>query len=595
MARNKFDIDETLETPFSLQHLKRSFVYIAKYKKKMITALGVQAVASAVSLLSPVLIQQALDVAVPNKDVPLLLMLTGGLVLAVATVILLVTIRARIMAVVGQDIISDIRMDLFIHLQELPFSYFDNRPHGKILVRVVQYVNNVCDLLSNGIINFFLEFINLIFIAVFMFSMNAQLAWIIVAGLPLFLIIAAILKPAQRKAWQRFSNKNSNLNAYLQESLNGMKVTQIFTREETNLGIFRKLCYASRDTMLHASVVSNLTWYSSNNISQLVTIFVYIGGAYWCTPMITFGTLLAMVDYGNRFWSPINNLANLYNNFINTIAYLERIFETIDEPVEVCNAPDAVELPEISGAVSFEHVVFGYEQGQCVLDDLSFSVQPGENIALVGPTGAGKSTVVNLLSRFYNLNDGAIKVDGYDIAKVTLHSLRSQMGIMLQDSFIFSGTILDNIRYGRLDATEDEVMEAAKRVGAHNFIMEMEDGYRTEVNERGSRLSQGQKQLIAFARTLLSDPAILILDEATSAIDTKTERLLQEGIQVLLKGRTSFIIAHRLSTIKSCDRILYIADRNIVEAGSHNELIAKHGAYYELYTAQLADQEPVAV
>ena len=379
------------------------------------------------------------------------------------------------------------------------------------------------------------------------------------------------------------------MNAYLQESLNGMKVTQIFTREEMNYGIFDRLCNAVRSTMMHASIVSNFTWYFSQNISQLVSIFLYIAGVYWCSPMISFGTLVAMVSYSDRFWGPINNLANLYNNFINTIAYLERIFETIDEPVDIDDAPDAVELPPIKGSVEFSHVVFGYETGHTVLNDVNFKVEPGQNIALVGPTGAGKSTVVNLLSRFYNLNSGAILVDGYDISKVTLHSLRAQMGIMLQDSFIFSGTIRDNIRYGRLDATDAEIEEAAKRVRAHDFIVGIEDGYDTEVNERGSRLSQGQKQLVALARTLLSDPKILILDEATSAIDTKTEKLLQEGIAELLKGRTAFIIAHRLSTIKSCDRIMYVAHQNIVESGTHDELIAKHGAYYELYTAQLTN------
>ena len=589
MARNKYDVDETLETPFSLEHLKRSFVYIRKHKKKIILSIFLQIIASLASLTHPLIFQEAMDVAVPNKDMRYLFFLAGFMLLTTAVIITMVTIRARIMTRVGQDIISDIRMDLFVHLQKLPFSYFDNRPHGKILVRVVHYVNNVCDLLSNGILTFVLELLNLIFIGVFMFLLNWQLALIILAGLPLFIAIAILLKPAQRRAWQRFSNKNYNLNAYLQESINGMKVTQIFTREETNYGIFDRLCTAAQQTLMHASVVSNLTWYASQNISQLVSICLYIAGVYWCTPMISFGTLVAMVSYSDRFWGPINNLANLYNNFINTIAYLERIFETIDEPVEIDDAPDAVELPPIQGAVEFSHVVFGYEAGQTVLNDVNFTVRPGENIALVGPTGAGKSTVVNLLSRFYNLNSGAILVDGYDISKVTLHSLRSQMGIMLQDSFIFSGTIRDNIRYGRLDATDAEIEEAARRVRAHDFIVEMEQGYDTEVNERGSRLSQGQKQLVALARTLLSDPKILILDEATSAIDTKTEKLLQEGIAELLKGRTAFIIAHRLSTIKSCDKIMYVAHQNIVESGTHDELIAKHGAYYDLYTAQLTN------
>ncbi len=271
------------------------------------------------------------------------------------------------------------------------------------------------------------------------------------------------------------------------------------------------------------------------------------------------------------------------------MAYLERIFEMIDEPVLVDDAPDATELPPIKGDVTFDDVTFSYDGSINVLEHFNLDVKAGESIALVGPTGAGKTTVVNLISRFYNINSGRVLVDGHDISKVTLHSLRAQMGIMLQDSFIFSGTIMDNIRYGRLDATDEEIIAAAKTVRAHEFISEMPDGYYTQVNERGSRLSQGQKQLIAFARTLLSDPKILVLDEATSSIDAKTERLLQEGLQALLKGRTSFIIAHRLSTIKNCDRILYISNKGIAESGSHDELMEQKGHYYQLYTAQLEE------
>ena len=335
MARNKYDVDETLETPFSLEHLKRSLVYVKKQKKRMLQAVFLSILASLCSLCSPLIIQYALDHSIPNKNIPELLLMAGLLVITIALVVLFVTVRARIMTVVGQDIVVDIRSDLFAHLQELPFTYYDNRPHGKILVRVVQYVNNVCDLLSNGIINFFLELLNLIFITVFMFFVNVQLSLIVIAGLPLFLIVMMILKPLQRKAWQRFSNKNSNLNGYLQESLNGMKVTQIFNREETNQNIFDRLCVATKDTMMTAIYVSNFTWYGAQNISQWVSIFVYIGGAMWFTTPVSFGTIMAMSDYANRFWSPINNLANLYNTFINTIAYLERIFETIDEPVEI--------------------------------------------------------------------------------------------------------------------------------------------------------------------------------------------------------------------------------------------------------------------
>ena len=490
---------------------------------------------------------------------------------------------------VGQDIVYDIRKDLFAHLQKLPFQFYDDRPHGKILTRVINYINSVSDALSNGIINFVLEIFNLILIAVFMLICDVRLSLVVMAGVPLLLIVVMIIKPAQRRAWQDVSNKSSNLNAYLHESLDGMKITQAFTREEENAGIYDRLNKNCYRTWMKAQYTSNLIWVSVDNISVWVVGAMYIVGLTVLGPSMQIGTIIALSSYAWRFWQPLLNLSNLYNTFINAVAYLERIFEMMDEPVTVDDAPDATELPPIKGQVTFKDVVFSYDGTVNVLENFNLDVNPGESIALVGPTGAGKTTVVNLISRFYNLTGGQVLLDGHDISNVTLHSLRSQMGIMLQDSFIFSGTIMDNIRYGRLDATDEEVIEAAKTVCAHEFISQMEDGYNTQVNERGSRLSQGQRQLVAFARTLLSDPKILVLDEATSSIDAKTERLVQQGLNALLKGRTSFIIAHRLSTIKNCDRILYISDKGIAEMGSHKELLEKKGKYYHLYTAQLED------
>lgn len=589
MARNKFDVDENLETPFNIQHLKRSFVYIKKHLKLLILALVSSIIGSLASLCGPLLTQDALNNAVPQKDIPHLILCGVLLTITILISIVMMWIRSRIATRVGQEIVFDMRTDLFAHLQELPFSYYDDRPHGKILVRVVQYINNVSNMLSNGLLNFIMEFINLIFIAIFMLIANVKLGLVILAGLPVLLLIVWLIMPAERRAWQRFSNKNSNMNAYIHECINGAKVTQAFARETENAGIFHKLLEACRSTFLKGVVCSNWVWFSVDNISQIVTAFVYVAGVFWIQPIVEFGTLIAMGNYASRFWQPILNIADIYNEMINTLAYLERIFETMDEPVKIKDAEDAYELPPIKGEVEFKDVVFEYEPGHPILKGMNFKVRPGESIALVGPTGAGKTTVINLISRFYDIASGQVLIDGHEVSKVTLHSLRSQMGIMMQDSFIFSGDIRENIRYGKLDASQQEIEQAAKTVRADEFILSMEKGYDTPVNERGSRLSQGQKQLISFARTLISDPKILILDEATSSIDTKTERLMQEGINQMLKGRTSFIIAHRLSTIKNCDRIMYIDDGRIVESGSHEELMERKGEYYKLYTAQLQE------
>lgn len=587
--RNTYKEDEVLETPFEFRHLLRASVYIKKYAGKMIFALILSAIGGVMGLFGPKLTQLALDGAIPDKNVRQLWILAGLLVLTFVIGVIFTTIRSRIMVNVSQSIIFDIRKDVFEHLQKLSFQYYDDRPHGKILIRVVNYVNSVSDMLSNGLINVVLEIMNLIFIVIFMFLVDVKLSLVVLAGVPILMVFLLWIKQKQRRAWQQVSNKNSNLNAYLQENIVGAKITQIFAREEENAETFGVLSERCRGTWMEAVTYSNLVWPGIDNISVCVRAAIFIFGLVVFGGNTSLGVIYAISSYASRFWQPIMSLGNIFNNFINNIAYLERIFETLDEPVKVADEAGATEMPPIKGQVTFEHVDFSYEEGKPVLTDLSFSVNPGESVALVGPTGAGKSTIVNLVSRFYNVNGGRVLIDGQDISKVTLKSLRSQMGIMLQDSFIFSGSIEDNIRYGKLDATEEEIKRASEIVCADEFIQRFPDAYKTEVKERGSLLSQGQKQLISFARTLLSDPSILVLDEATSSIDVQTERALQQGLNAMLKGRTSFIIAHRLSTIKNCDKIMYIDQGGIMECGTHQELMAKQGYYYRLYTAQMED------
>ncbi|QXN81418.1 ABC transporter ATP-binding protein [Enterococcus faecalis] len=586
MARNTFDVDETLEKEFNWSHYKRLGAYIKPYKKAVFKTLFVIILANLASMLGPYFTKIAIDQVIPQKNLSLLFIL--GAIFLFSLVIISWCMRYRIYAIteIGQDILKDMRFSIFEHLQKLPFSYFDSRPHGKILIRVVNYINTLSDLLSNGLINLISDLFNVIITLIFMLFIDVKLTLYSLLLLPVLFVMVLFIQGKQRKAYQELSNKQSNLNAYIHESISGIKITQSFAREDENFQIFNEVSEEYRQSFMKAVRVQYLLWPAVQNISVITTCFIYFVGIRQLGVSVTTGTLIAFIGYINNFWNPVINIGNFYNSLITATAYLERIFETMDVVPEIQDAPHAIELPPIKGTVDFQHVYFRYEEGKNILTDVSFHIEPGQTIALVGPTGAGKTTIINLLSRFYDVNEGAVKIDGYDVRDVTLRSLRKQMGVMLQDTFIFSGTIIENIRYGNLAATEEEVIQAAKIVRAHDFIKDLKDGYETVVEERGSTLSAGQRQLISFARALLADPKILILDEATSSIDTKTEELLQEGLQQLLKGRTSFIIAHRLSTIKNSDKIFYIDGGCIVEEGSHDQLMAKHALYHHLYQSQ---------
>ena len=591
MARNRYDVDEKLNKEFNMESVKRLGQYIKPYSHKMILALILRITASSASMLTPVFLMKIMDDYIPMGEAGIPHIIRISLLTLVLTlyVSLIICIKTKLMMSSGQGIIRDLRHDIFEHLQELPFDYYDSRPHGKIQVRVVNYINNLSELLSNGIVNTLVDLVSVIVILIYMFSIDVTFTIICLLGMPVLIAVVTIVKKKQREAWQTANNKQSNLNAYIAESINGIRVTQSFVREEENMKIFNKMSNNYRTSWLNAIKFNLILPPTVDMISIITTSVIFTLGVCWIrggAEFMTVGIITAFSGYISRFWTPITNLGNFYNSLLTAISYLELIFETIDEPVLVKDKENAIVLPPIKGNVEFDNVCFSYEDNIPILKNISFKVNPGESYAIVGPTGAGKTTIINLISRFYNLDSGHIYIDGYDIEDVTISSLRKQMGVMLQDSFIFAGTIMDNIRYGNKDASDEDVIKAAKIVCAHDFIMSMENGYNTTVNERGSRLSIGQRQLISFARALLANPRILILDEATSSIDTETEIALQKGLQQLLTGRTSFIIAHRLSTIKNSSCIMYIDNGEIIEMGSHKELIAKKGSYYNLYKSQ---------
>ncbi len=583
--------DEKVISGFNTRYFMRALAYLKPYKGKVAISIVAMVINMLCGLTGPWLIGLALDRCVTGGDVSLLPWIVAGLAGSAGLGAIMLRAKVRMMNVTGRKALATMREDLFRHIQTLGFDFFDSRPAGKIMIRVINDIDSLLSLFSQGIVNMLTNALSILVIAGLMLALNWKLALIAFSVLPLLIIIVFVLKPKIRKAWREVRWKSSSLNAYLHESLAGMRVTQAFTREEENSRIFRQANGEIRRTWMKAIFVGSIFWPGFELVASTGTCLVYWFGVHWMNaPVdpISMGTLFSMVWYLGRFWEPLNQISNIYYEILSAMASLERIFEIMDTPAIIKDKEGCQIIPEIMGRVEFDHVTFGYdyEAGQVVLDDVSFTVEPGRTVALVGPTGAGKSTVVSLISRFYDVNQGRLLIDGYDIRDVSLRSLRKQMGIMLQDSFIFSGTLMDNIRYGRLDATDEEVMEAAKAVHAHEFIMQMENGYQTEVRERGSRLSTGQKQLISFARALLANPRILILDEATASIDTHTEILIQKALERVLKGRTSFVIAHRLSTIRKADCIMVVDQGKIIEAGNHDELMEKKGAYRELCEAQ---------
>ncbi|NLH97044.1 MAG: ABC transporter ATP-binding protein [Clostridiaceae bacterium] len=579
--------DEELRESLNITLIRRLLTYLRPYTAEVIKTLLLMAAVIVVELFNPYMLKLGIDKYIAEGDWKNLFVLGGVMIVANIVAVVCSRLRMLIMGRVSNNIILTIRQQLYSHIQKLSFSFFDSRPTGKILSRIIGDVNSLNDVFANSVTSLVPELVKIVAVVVIMMVMNYRLGIVALITLPFMLVVFFFISTASRKRWQMHRKKSSNLNAFTHEDFSGIRVVQSFAAEQETSSTFLQLCNEWRDSFVRAVRINDFFWPTTEMSWGIGTILVFWFGSRMIeTGNITPGLLVAFSGYVSMFWQPIMNISNFYNQLVTNMAGAERIFEILDIEPDIKDRPDAKPLPEIKGDVSFRNVTFGYDEGQEVLKDVTFDVPAWQTVALVGSTGAGKTTIVNLISRFYEVTSGEVLIDGHNVNDVTLESLRSQIGVMPQDTFLFSATIMENIRYGKLDATDEEVIEAAKAVSAHDFIMKLEKGYQTEVNERGTRLSAGQRQLIAFARALLANPRILILDEATASIDTHTERLVQQGIQKLLEGRTSFVIAHRLSTIRNADRIMVVEEGGIAESGTHEELIRLRGQYYNLYTSQ---------
>lgn len=589
MAINATKDDEELKETLKKDVIKRLFGYLTCYKKEIVIVTVLIFGSIACNMIYPLLVQRCIDVEIVEKNVRGLFIIIG-IACALSAVNAVVNIIWRkIMARVSNDIVLNLRHQLFSHIQTLGLDFFDSRPAGKILARVTGDVNAMKDVLSSSITQLIPEGVSVIVVLVFMIAISPVLTLSALASIPFMIIGVYVCEIIGHKRWRIMRKKDSNMTAFIHEDLAGIGVVQSFNAEEEAKAEFSDIIDEHKKAFRDAVLIAD-TFSPSIEISYCIINFLmyFLAIKYLHVDKESIGTLTAFAMYtGSLFW-PIRNLANYYNKLITNMSSAERIFEIMDTEPNVADKENAAEITEMKGEVVFENVSFAYpdEPDREILHDVSFTVKEGETIALVGPTGAGKTTIISLLCRFYDTTGGTVRIDGTDLRDVTLHSLRTHLGIMTQDTFLFSGTIRENLVYGRQDATEEEIIAACKAVHAHDFIMKTEKGYDTEITERGGGLSIGQKQLLAFARTLISNPSILILDEATSSIDTQTEILVQQGIEELLKKRTSFVVAHRLSTIKNADRIFVIDDGGILEEGNHTELMEKKGAYYNLYSAQ---------
>ncbi len=583
--RNTYFQDEIITKKVDIKQLGKILRYVLPYKKTVIFVAALMLISSFVSMLSPLLLKKIINEVVANEDYRELAFIIAGMSVLAIIEIGTTFIHQRQTGIMGHKVIANIRQDIFYKLQELPFDYFDSRPDGKIVVRVTDYINDLANFFTNFLVMLLVYIVKIIIVTFFMLSISPALTGVVfIAVLPMMACVFA-LRYSIRKIFPTHRAKISNRTAFLIESIMGEKIIKSYNREELNTEIYKDLHSQSLNVWLSIvhrnelnTPVVEIFWNFGVICLYGLALSMILGG----NSSMDAGTVVVFTSYMGLFSGPLTQIAFIIQQLAQVSSNLEQVFDTIDSPLEIENAAGAIPIKNIKGQVDFNHVTFSYDEDEPVLKDFDLHVTPGKTIALVGPTGAGKTTVINLLTRFYDVDSGSVEIDGKDVRNINLHSLRKEVGVLMQDPFLFKGTILENIRYGRPDATDEECMEAARIIHAEERILQFSDGYNHEVEERGQGLSAGEKQLISFARIILKNPSIIILDEATSSIDTETEQLIKQALDIITKGKTTFIVAHRLSTIRNADQILYISDQRIAEQGTHEELMELKGLYYQL-------------
>ncbi len=583
--RNTYFQDENIQKKIDMKQFGKIFRYIIPYKHFFIIVVVLMLVSAGASMVAPLLLRHIINDIAVSKETKDLIFTVAGLVCCAAIEISVTFAHQRIMGTTGHKIISGIRQEAFYKLQKLPFDYFDSRPDGKIVVRVTDYVNDLANFFTNYVVNFMVYIIKIVVVTVFMLSISPQLTLVVFLTVIPMMIVVMYLRYKIKRYFALQRQCNSNRTAFLVESIMGEKIIKNYNRTDENIKIYDEIHDRACKTWLkifHRNELNTPIVESFWNVGTICLYATSLALILSGNTSVDAGTVVAFTSYMGLFSGPLTQIAVIIQQLAQVSSNLEQVFDLIDYPVEIDSKEGSTELSGVKGKVDFNHVTFSYEEGVNILEDFDLHVRPGETIALVGPTGAGKTTVINMLTRFYDVKEGSVTIDGVDVRDASLESLRKEVGVLMQEPFIFKGTIMENIRYGRPDATDEECIAAAKTIFADKFIGRLSDGYNTVLDERGAGLSAGEKQLLSFARIILKNPSVVILDEATSSIDTETEIMIKEALDIILKNKTAFMVAHRLSTIRNSDRILYIANKGIAEQGTHEELMKLKGKYYAL-------------